>query len=153
MFHSSTRFLICHGFLYSSDLRGNKSSGYHTASPHPEVYQHALHIPVSKHRRSSQSRSLRCNIFLPSTLVPDLIKLIKFRVSKCILTEKSLDIECMSLDIKCMFLKKKKKEGERTKQKQTENMNRENKTKQTTSCYHTFFQDFLMDSSVHYMLS
>lgn len=117
MFHSSTRFLICHGFLYSSDLRGNKSSGYHTASPHPEVYQHALHIPVSKHRRSSQSRSLRCNIFLPSTLVPDLIKLIKFRVSKCILTEKSLDIECMSLDIKCMFLKKKKKRGRENKTK------------------------------------
>lgn len=107
MFHSPTRSLVCHSFQYCVDLRGNKSLAYHTTFPHPQVHQYALHISVSKHTRNSQPRNLRRNVLLPSTLIDvaggsidfvfALIKLNKFRVGNCSLTEKSLATKSMSL--------------------------------------------------------
>lgn len=105
-FPSPTRSLICCSFRYFVDLRGNKSSAYHTTFPHARVHQHALHISVRKHTRNSQSRSLRCNVLLPSILIDcargsmdfafAVIKLNKFRVGNCSLTEKSLATKSMS---------------------------------------------------------
>lgn len=79
---------------------------YHTTFPHARVHQHALHISVRKHAKNSQSRSLRCNVLLPSILIDGargsmdfvfaVIKLNKFRVGNCSLTEKSLATKSMS---------------------------------------------------------
>jgi len=107
MFHSSTRSVICHSYCYFVDLRGNKSLADHTTFSHPQVHQHALHISMSKHMRNSQSRSLRCNVLLPSTLIDGtrgsidivfaLIRLNKFEVGNRSLNEKSLAARNVSL--------------------------------------------------------